>query len=66
VGWGAGITQLALSAVDIALWDLKARYAGLPLFRLLGGTGEKRIEAYNTDGGWLNWTEENWWRIATP
>jgi L-alanine-DL-glutamate epimerase-like enolase superfamily enzyme len=54
----AGITHLALSAIDIALWDLKARYAGLPLFRLLGGTPEKRIEAYNTDGGWLNWTQE--------
>jgi L-alanine-DL-glutamate epimerase-like enolase superfamily enzyme len=54
----AGITHLALSAIDIALWDLKARYAGLPLFRLLGGTAEKRIEAYNTDGGWLNWTQE--------
>jgi L-alanine-DL-glutamate epimerase-like enolase superfamily enzyme len=28
---------LALSAVDIALWDLKARRAGMPLWRLLGG-----------------------------
>jgi len=54
----AGITHLALSAIDIALWDLKARYAGVPLFRLLGGSPEKKIEAYNTDGGWLNWTEE--------
>jgi L-alanine-DL-glutamate epimerase-like enolase superfamily enzyme len=54
----AGITHLALSAIDIALWDLKARDAGVPLFRLLGGTAEKRIEAYNTDGGWLNWTAE--------
>jgi len=35
-GGRGGPTVLALSAVDIALWDLKARRAHLPLFRLLG------------------------------
>jgi len=55
VGRG-GITHLALSAVDIALWDLKAKAAGLPLWKFLGGGHEKAIEAYNTDGGWLNWS----------
>jgi L-alanine-DL-glutamate epimerase-like enolase superfamily enzyme len=54
----SGITRLALSAIDIALWDLKAKAAGLPLWRLLGGDGEKKVEAYNTDGGWLNWSVE--------
>jgi len=54
----SGITRLALSAVDIALWDLKAKAAELPLWRLLGGDGQKKVEAYNTDGGWLNWTVE--------
>lgn len=49
-----GITQLALAAVDVGLWDLKAKAAGLPLWALLGG-GPKRLRAYNTDGGWLNW-----------
>ncbi len=53
-----GITHLALSAVDIALWDLKAKAAGVPLWRLLRGDPEKRVEAYNTDGGWLNWSLE--------
>lgn len=33
---GTGVTQLATSAVDIAVWDLRARRAGLPLHRLLG------------------------------
>lgn len=32
-----GIFMRALSAVDIALWDLKAQIAGLPLWQLLGG-----------------------------
>lgn len=43
VWWGlhyggrGGPTVLALSALDIALWDLKARRANLPLYKLLGG-----------------------------
>src|SRR6185295_15115102 len=36
-GGRGGPVILALSALDIALWDLKARRANLPLFRLLGG-----------------------------
>jgi L-alanine-DL-glutamate epimerase-like enolase superfamily enzyme len=54
----AGITHLALAAVDIALWDLKAKDAGVPLWKLLGGSAAKKVEAYNTDGGWLNWSLE--------
>ncbi|MHC4401543.1 MAG: mandelate racemase/muconate lactonizing enzyme family protein [Planctomycetota bacterium] len=53
----AGITQLALAAVDIALWDLKAKAAGMPLWKLLGGSASCRLEGYNTDGGWLNWSK---------
>lgn len=49
----AGITHLALSAIDVALWDLKAKVANQPLWQLLGGSSRK-IKAYNTDGGWLN------------
>lgn len=36
-GGKGGPTVLALSAFDMALWDLKAKRAGLPLWRLLGG-----------------------------
>ncbi len=32
-----GTAAFAIAAVDVALWDLKARRAGLPLWRLLGG-----------------------------
>jgi len=54
----AGITHLALGAIDLALWDLKAKAAGQPLWKLLGGSARKKVEAYNTDGGWLNWPIE--------
>jgi L-alanine-DL-glutamate epimerase-like enolase superfamily enzyme len=50
----AGITQIALAAVDIALWDLRAKSAGMPLWQLLGGATKQRLEAYNTDIGWLS------------
>jgi L-talarate/galactarate dehydratase len=36
-GW-AGLAARAYAAIDIALWDLKARAAGLPLYRLLGAS----------------------------
>jgi L-alanine-DL-glutamate epimerase-like enolase superfamily enzyme len=50
-----GLSHLAVAAIDIALWDIKAKHANQPLWKLLGGTSSKRIEGYNTDGGWLNW-----------
>ncbi len=40
-GGRGGPTVLALSAFDIALWDLKAKRAGLPLWLLLGGFDPK-------------------------
>jgi L-alanine-DL-glutamate epimerase-like enolase superfamily enzyme len=36
----AGVAARAYSAVDVALWDLKAKAAGVPLFRLLGAARE--------------------------
>src|SRR5438477_7212661 len=40
-GGRGGPTVLAMSAFDIALWDLKARRAGLPLWNYLGGFDPK-------------------------
>jgi L-alanine-DL-glutamate epimerase-like enolase superfamily enzyme len=44
VGRG-GLAAFAISAVDIALWDLRARRLGLPLWKLLGGH-DPRVKAY--------------------
>lgn len=44
VGRG-GVASFAISAADIALWDLNAKQAGLPLWRYLGGS-DNRVRAY--------------------
>lgn len=41
-----GITMFALSGLDIALWDLAAKAARLPLCRLLGGLPRTEIQGY--------------------
>jgi len=47
------ITSLAIAAIDIALWDLRAKRAKLPLHQLLGGS-KKKVPMYTTEGGWLH------------
>jgi L-alanine-DL-glutamate epimerase-like enolase superfamily enzyme len=53
-----GITHMALAAVDIALWDLKAQAFGVPLWKLVGGDKDGCVPSYNTDAGWLNFEVE--------
>ncbi|MCU7826726.1 mandelate racemase [Kitasatospora sp. DSM 101779] len=50
-----GLVAGAVSAVDIALWDLKARLLGLPLVRLLGAAREE-VPVYGS-GGFTTYTE---------
>jgi L-alanine-DL-glutamate epimerase-like enolase superfamily enzyme len=45
----SGYAAHAIAAVDVALWDVKSRHLGLPLWRLLGGA-RRRVPAYATFG----------------
>ena len=51
-----GVALCALSAVDIGLWELKAKALGLPLYKLLGPYADS-VPIYGS-GGWTNLTEE--------
>lgn len=52
----AGVAGCAISAVDLALWDLKARVLGVPLFRLLGGA-DSTVPVYGS-GGFTTYSHE--------
>ncbi|MDC6451929.1 mandelate racemase/muconate lactonizing enzyme family protein, partial [Alphaproteobacteria bacterium] len=41
-----GITIFAISAIDIALWDIVAKFSNLPLYSILGSSGGKKMPAY--------------------
>ena len=50
--YGAGgVTSFAISAVDNALWDLKGKLLGVPVYELIGGPQKEKIFCYasNTD-----------------
>jgi L-alanine-DL-glutamate epimerase-like enolase superfamily enzyme len=51
-----GLTFAALSAVDLALWDLKGKIVDLPLYRLMGGN-RTRVPVY-ASGGWTSYSDE--------
>src|SRR5579871_525758 len=46
-GW-AGAEMRAISAVDLALWDLAGKAVGRPVYQLLGGASRESIRVYNT------------------
>jgi L-talarate/galactarate dehydratase len=49
----SGVATQAIAALDIALYDLKAKRAGLPLSKLLGSYRDS-VQTYNTSGGFLH------------
>ncbi|WP_462384481.1 L-talarate/galactarate dehydratase [Pseudomonas sp. Marseille-QA0892] len=49
----SGMAVQAIAPFDVALWDLKAKRAGLPLAKLLGAHRDS-VQCYNTSGGFLS------------
>jgi galactonate dehydratase len=48
---GVGAELRALSAIDLALWDILGQVSNLPVWRLLGGPVRSRVPVYNSCGG---------------
>ncbi|KKC34383.1 L-rhamnose 1-epimerase [Devosia psychrophila] len=47
MAWGRkGVGMAAISAIDIALWDINGKAMGVPVFKLLGGRTKKQIPVY--------------------
>jgi galactonate dehydratase len=67
---GSGAEIRAISALDIALWDILGQIAGLPIHTLLGGLSRDEIRVYNTCNGYRpGWKRrpgdpgEGYWRL---
>lgn len=46
-----GAEMRAISAIDVALWDILGQVCGQPVWKLLGGAAQKSVAIYNTCGG---------------
>jgi L-alanine-DL-glutamate epimerase-like enolase superfamily enzyme len=58
VVWGrVGVGPAVVSGIEAALWDLKGKLLGVPVYELLGGKCHDRLPAYAT-GGPANWPLE--------
>jgi L-rhamnonate dehydratase len=58
----SGFAMMAVSGVDIALWDLKAKMSGCPLVNLLGASAAQRLPVYATTDQPESF-EGHWWGL---
>ena len=56
-----GAEMRAISALDVALWDLLGQIAGLPIYIMLGGRSRDRIRVYNTCVGFGKYPDLDAW-----
>ena len=56
-GW-AGAEMRAISAIDIALWDLAGKATGAPIYQLLGGASRAGVRTYNTCYDYIDFMTE--------
>lgn len=49
---GGPTTMSAISGIDIALWDIAGKAAGLPIYKMLGGATSERIKVYRQSAGY--------------
>ena len=65
-----GITNMAIAGVDLALYDLVAKYLNIPVFKLLGGKTKESIPCYATihPDYASHWKDKGFWgvKIAAP
>jgi L-alanine-DL-glutamate epimerase-like enolase superfamily enzyme len=51
-----GISSMAVSCLDVALWDLKSKLLGVPIVALMGGVVRKSVPIYGS-GGFTSYTD---------
>lgn len=48
---GGGVMMSAIAGIDQALWDIKGKYFGVPVYQLMGGACRERMRVYSWIGG---------------